>query len=126
MVSQSSQNTISLLVSHICDKSPGVIPDDVSPAEAIESSGQEGVSLDRLHELMLELGMPNSLNSYMLEADGCLGERTRALEQENRKLAESLNYLMDNSSSTKAREACRNPSTSGLAADVSFRTLKPR
>lgn len=35
----------------------GLSPADlVAPAEAIHVSGQEGMSLDRLHELMKELG----------------------------------------------------------------------
>lgn len=74
-------------------------------AEAIESSGQEGVSLDRLHALIMELSelwAPNLASFLSLICS--LGERTRVLEQDNQRLADSLNFVMDHLPSAKVHE----------------------
>lgn len=74
-------------------------------AEAIESSGQEGVSLDRLHELIMELSELWTLDlGSFLSPTNSLDERTRVLEQDNQRLADSLNFLMDHLPSGKAHE----------------------
>ncbi|KAF8317123.1 hypothetical protein DL93DRAFT_2165780 [Clavulina sp. PMI_390] len=59
----------------------------VPPSEATENSRQDGVTLDRLHQLVQELG-----------------ERTKLLEQENRRLAENLSLLIDNMPPSKSQD----------------------